>query len=372
HPYLQQRWQSFDAETAPLVRHAFWPGQELTPYTLDLLKEFDALHLLGKRNIQLSNGELRKIELIRCLGKKPRLLVIDNAFVGLDAASRELLMQLLEQVASQCTLVLLALPQDELPAVIQRRLYCRQMRLVPALDTPALKAGPLPLSFAGRGGEGELVKLQQVHVAYGDTQIFENLNWTIRAGEHWALLGPNGSGKSTLLSLIVADKPQAYARDIYLFGRRKGSGESIWDLKRKMAYISPELHQFLPRQRPVAQVLVDDLAWLYPGIDRQEVARNARRWMQWFGLHISGQRPFGSLSSGEQRLLLFIRVLLYPFELLIADEPCQGLDEAHIQLLRQVFHHLARHSRIATVFVTHRQEELPETTTLLFDMQLVD
>lgn len=373
-PYLQQRWNSFDAETAPTVQQAFWPGQEtLSGEVMTLLEAFHATQLLKKRNIHLSNGELRKVELIRAFSRDPWLMVIDNAFVGLDAESRVVLAQTLEQLSGHCTLVLTALRPEAIPDFVEERICCEDMQLT-ARSEQAVSGNPVAdpptqLIAPKKVPDEAYVEMAELGIAYDETRILKGINWRIQPGEHWALIGPNGSGKSTLLSLIVADNPQAYARNLRLFGKKKGSGETIWDIKRRLGFISPELHQFVPRDRNLQQFLVQDMAWLYPGIDRNKVLEDAKAWMAWFELDRPLNMPFGYLSSGEQRLLLLVRCLLYPFDLLIADEPCQGLDDVHVERVRRLFDQLAAFPHIATVFVTHRPEELPSRTKLTFDLR---
>lgn len=374
--YLQQRFNSFDADQAPLVQDYFWPIVPPNDKAQELLQAFGAQDLLHKRSIQLSNGELRKIELIKALSSSPDVLIIDNAFVGLDVQSRKILNQVLEQISTTCTLILLCLPQEDLPTFITKRYYCQSLRLSEKEPPQRISTPQTPPPYlqqqTQRSSAHILVDLKNIRIAYGDHVLLNQLNWQIKSKEHWALYGPNGSGKSTLLSLIVADNPQAYAQDIQLFGRQKGTGESIWEIKRQLSYISPELHQFSPGGHTVKQILIQDMAWLYPAIDISSVEANAQAWMAWFGLELEWTRLFRSLSSGEQRLILFIRILIYPFLLLVADEPCQGLDVGQISRVKAVFAYLARHSEISSIFVTHRQEELPETTTLRFDMNIAN
>src|SRR5204863_3517662 len=91
--------------------------------------------------------------------------------------------------------------------------------------------------------EGPIIELRNVTVAY-ERPILRDVTWTVRAGERWAVLGPNGSGKTTLLSLLCGDHPQAFSNDVRLFGRRRGTGERIWDVKRPVGLTSPEFHLY--------------------------------------------------------------------------------------------------------------------------------
>ena len=371
-PYLQQRWNSFDSVNAPLVKDFFWNDGELNTETQKLLKEFGAEALLHKKNIELSNGELRKIELIRALSSKARLIIIDNAFIGLDTKSRVILEDTLYKISKFKTLVLLALDTDDIPGFISQKLYCDNMQIYPDAvyheteeTEDSLPADLIPFFPSA---SDDLVSLSDINITYDGEAILKSVNWQIRAGEHWALTGPNGSGKTTILSLLIGDNPQAYAQQISLFGRQRGTGETIWDIKRQIGFISAELHQFAPGHYTVRQVLIDDIAWIYPGIDRSDVLRRAGIWTNWFGLNLSYDIRFGQLSSGQQRLLLFIRTLIYPFTLLVADEPCHGLDSRNVRKIRDVFMFIAKNTNASTIFVTHQPRELPETTGLFFDL----
>ena len=371
-PYLQQRWNSFDSVNAPLVKDYFWNDGELNADTKKLLQEFGAEVLLHKKNIELSNGELRKIELIRVLSSKAKLIIIDNAFIGLDKKSRIILEETLHKISKFKTLVLLALDTDAIPDFINHKLYCDNMqisRIAGNHETEEIEDHlPADIIPFYPSVSDELVSLRDITITYDEDAILKSINWQIKAGEHWALTGPNGSGKTTILSLLIGDNPQAYAQQISLFGRQRGTGETIWDIKRKIGFISAELHQFAPGHHTVRQVLINDIAWIYPGTDRDEVLQRAGIWMKWFGLDLSVDTRFGQLSSGEQRLLLFIRTFIYPFTLLIADEPCHGLDSRNVSKIRRVFRFIAENTNASTIFVTHQPRELPETTSLVFDL----
>jgi molybdate transport system ATP-binding protein len=113
-------------------------------------------------------------------------------------------------------------------------------------------------------------------------------SWEILTGQYGAIVGPNGSGKTTLLSLTAGDHPQAYANEIYLFGKRRGSGESIWDIKARIGVISSE---FQARYRNeimtydvVASGLFDSVG-LYRKLTTQQHQR-VHRWIQFFRLSL--------------------------------------------------------------------------------------
>ena len=215
----------------------------------------------------------------------------------------------------------------------------------------ALKNEPAP-------GE-PVIELRSVTVAHGGRTILKDINWTVRAGERWAVFGPNGSGKTTLLSLLCGDHPQAYANDVRLFGRRRGTGESIWDLKNRIGLLSPEFHLYfsepLNAERVAATGFFDGVA------DRPTSPEQNRAVQKLFDefriTHLNG-RPFRQLSTGEQRLVLLVRALVKRPELLILDEPFQSLDGATMRHARDWLDcNLGADQTF--LFVTHFEEELP-------------
>lgn len=207
--------------------------------------------------------------------------------------------------------------------------------------------------------------MNHVSIQYGPKQILKDLCWTVREGERWALSGRNGSGKSTLLSLVCADNPQAYACDIRLFGHQRGSGESIWDIKRHIGYVSPEMHRAyksnLPAIRIVASGLKDSIGLYVKPTDSE--LQICRFWMDIFSLLHLEQRPFLTLSSGEQRMVLLARALVKDPDLLILDEPMHGLDLHNRQMVKDIIEAFCQRPRKTLIVVTHYEEELPNNIT---------
>ncbi len=218
----------------------------------------------------------------------------------------------------------------------------------------------------GRGRSPRvIVELRDVTVRYGATTILDRVSFTMRRGEHWALSGPNGAGKSTLLSLVLADNPQAYANRVRLFGRRRGTGESIWEVKARIGAVSPELHAHYPGGTRVLEAVCSGLTGtlgLYRPCTGEEQAR-ARRWLARFGLGDAEARNLVELSYGSQRLVLVARALVADPELLVLDEPCQGLDADGRRRVIDAVDAAAASARAAVLFVTHRPDELPRCIT---------
>jgi molybdate transport system ATP-binding protein len=327
----------------------------------------------------LSNGEMRKVLLARSLLRRPQLLILDDPFAGLDERFRRHLKEILEKLMCRRSahVLLIATHPDELPRGITHLLRVERCRVVEqgrftrrrgreslaaASETLALPPLPHPRTTASRAvgpADPELVRLSGVTVRYGGRTILENIDWVVRRGESWALLGPNGSGKSALLSLIIGDNPQAYANDVRVFGRRRGDGESVWALKRRIGWVSPELHLHFPETQTCLEAVLsgfDDAAGCYHRPTGRQ-RKIASRWLASFGLTGCAERSFGSLSAGWQRMTLLARALVKRPDLLVLDEPCQGLDAAHRQRFIRTVEVLLRHT--TAIYVTHRRDEIP-------------
>jgi len=337
-----------------------------------LVKLFGVSSLLTQSLPSLSNGEMRKVLLVRALLRRPRLLILDDPFTGLDVQFRSHLKEILEVLIRRGTvqLLLIASHPDELPRGITHLLHVHRCRIVSQgrlsqrcarevfHRVVKIKVPRFPAQVK-TAGTNELVRLTGVTVCYGGRDILTDINWVVRRGQSWALLGPNGSGKSTLLSLITGDNPQAYANDVRVFGRRRGDGESVWALKRRIGWVSPELHLHFPEAQTCLDTVVsgfDDTNGCY----RQATTRQrttARRWLTAFGLAGCITQSFGELSAGLQRMTLLARALVKSPDLLVLDEPCQGLDSGHRAQFIGTVTALLRHTTV--IYITHRSDEIP-------------
>ena len=208
----------------------------------------------------------------------------------------------------------------------------------------------------------EVVSMNKVSIRYGERTILKDLDWQVRNGEHWVLSGQNGSGKSTLLSLVCADNPQSYACDISLFGNPRGSGESIWEIKRHIGYVSPEMHRSYQRDLPALRIVASglkDSVGLYVRPTEAE-CEQCRWWMNIFGIGHLAERSFMKMSSGEQRLVLLARAFVKDPELLILDEPLHGLDNDNRQLAKDIIDTFCQRKNKTLIFVSHYKEERPK------------
>lgn len=373
--YRQQRWNMPDPEVIPSVHEQFSTFKNQDELSV-LIEKFGFRQHLDRLVISLSNGEQRKLELIKALVKKPKLLVIDNSFNGLDKTSRELLSGMIDQlVESGQSVVLTGLKPDDFPpsinqfVLVQNKKATKMPRnnlpdLYPKLQTNVEILLP---SWESSTYE-QLISVKDLNLEMNGQSILKSIFWTVKPGEKWVLSGGNGSGKTSLLNMIFADNPKAYGCDISLFGKPKGSGESIWEIKEQIGFVSPEMHQYLPARQLVSDVLCSGF-FGSEGLYRKPTSfqRNlAQQWLQTIGLKAIASYPFGSLSASAQRMVLVLRALVKNPPLLLLDEPFQGLDPENIQSMKNLLNAIARQTLCAMIFVTHFEEEIPET----FDQEL--
>lgn len=207
----------------------------------------------------------------------------------------------------------------------------------------------------------EIVEIQSGRLQYGNRIILDNINWKIAKGERWSISGHNGAGKSTLISLITGDNPQAYANNIKLFGRKRGSGESIWEIKKKIGFVSPELFQYFPQETTVAQAVESGL-YDTIGLYRTPVMENESlilAVMNALGIGDYAMNRLQQVATSVQRLTLIARALVKYPPLLILDEPCQGLDPNQTEQIKHLIDELCRQTHISLIYVSHYADEIP-------------
>ena len=375
--FLQQRWNQMEIdEDTPTVgqklEEAYQLAGEDTPERRTLQQHiYELFHLeplLDKYIILLSSGELRKYKLAASLFTNPRVLIMDNPFIGLDQETRDQLKDLMTMLAQEqgLQIILVLAKTDEIPGFITHIVEVKEMRVMPKrisqgdgsfVTSRDVTKEPSPCDI----NAPEIIRFNKVSIRYGERTILKDLDWTVRKGEHWSLSGQNGSGKSTLLSLVCADNPQGYACDISLFGHRRGSGESIWDIKKQIGYVSPEMHRSYKQNIPAIQIVASglkDSVGLYVKPNEAEQAQ-CRKWLDVFGIGHLAERKFHEMSSGEQRLILVARAFVKEPCLLILDEPLHGLDDLNRQMVKERVDEYCRDPEKTLIYVTHYQEELP-------------
>ncbi|MBR2358960.1 MAG: ATP-binding cassette domain-containing protein [Bacteroidaceae bacterium] len=384
--YYQQRWNSQDADIYPTVAELMPEGGDET-MRQKLYQMFGMDELLPKTSILLSSGEMRKFHLTKALIGNPRVLILDNPFIGLDKKTRTQLRDLLRTLITETDLqlILVLSKMEDIPDFITHIVHVEDMKCgekkvseerrvkseestAPSSTESLLTKKELLLALPRRTDEVEaecIVEMHRVSIRYGERTILNNLDWKVMNGERWALSGENGAGKSTLLSLVCADNPQSYACDITLFDRKRGTGESIWEIKKHIGYVSPEMHRAYLKNLPaidiVASGLHDSVGLYRRTLPEQKAV--CEWWMDIFGIVHLAERDFLTLSSGEQRLCLLTRAFVKDPQLLILDEPLHGLDTRNGQMVKDIIDTFCQRPNKTLIMVSHYEEELPTCIT---------
>ena len=377
--YYQQRFNASDGDDAMSV--AEYLEQELSLYEASQQNEVQKLlHLLSvdklleRKLIQLSNGENKRVQLVKALLLKPDILLLDNAFIGLDQEARKKLSDLLEAISKKEITIVLVTSGNHIPVFVTKVVQLTMdgdLQVVNRQDFVNKSYGlhlSIDLVLLQRlMNDGEAadfntaVCMKNVTIRYAGKTILENINWQVKKGERWSLSGPNGAGKSTLFSLISADNPQAYANEIYLFDKRRGTGESIWDIKKRIGYVSPELHLYFESSTSVFEAVASglfDTIGLFRVLN-EEQAEKVLGWLRLLGIEKLRTQLLRNLPSGIQRLTLLARALVKNPSLLLLDEPVQGLDEEQAALFKNVVEQICLHSDKTMIYISHYKEEVP-------------
>lgn len=423
--YYQRRYNQSEEADLPTIGEFIqlklkgYEPSEIQTFDLKL-NQFFSLELLNRKINQLSNGESKKLLIMLSLIKSPYLIILDQPFTGLDEENRNLLYNLLSELRNQGIKIILICRSEEMPDSVTHILeikagkgqsfslpeYRRQQLAdskkeqdsenvgLPQQENSAKISSPkqqesakinsplqnhsasdnlstLYSEHATRVADFTVaVAMKDIQIAYGTVQILKNINWEIKKGERWVLTGPNGSGKSTLLSLIYGDHPQAYSQNLVLFDRKRGSGESIWDIKKKIGFLSPEMQIFFPRDQSTLKTILSGLSdtmGLFRKASPEEIDM-AENLMHRLEISNLSEILFRQLSTGEQRLVLLARSLIKNPPLLILDEPCQGLDDSHRQQFIRLVDEICSEAGKTLIYVSHYREDFPDCARLEFSL----
>ena len=417
-PFFQQRFISLHDAEAPLVRNLLLDKKfflQTDRYIDDMAwpltdpeKLGEALNIadlaegiLDRKLLSLSNGELRRVLLARMWMEKPEWVYFNDLFGGLDPEYRAHLAGCVADLAKRPGLkvVVRLAREDELLPEIPAFVYADKTftqyagELPKAAATPKFKKAELKnyeivdlrsgkdnnsviLSDAPQGAQSKdpvnssaeiLFDLKHVNVRFGDTDVLKDLNWTVRKGEHWAVMGENGAGKSTLLGLLTADHPQIYNNDITLLGERPGHGLNIWDHKAKLGFFSPELALQYREDLSLLDVLCTGFT---PNLCRAEnitweERAKARDWLNYLGFEDTSI-SIRKISPIDKRLVLMARAAIRPPKVLLLDEPTQGLKGEYREKLFHLLQLLSTETTL--ILVSHYEEEWPPCMTHLLRM----
>ena len=318
----------------------------------------------------MSSGQQKKALLLYLINQKPQYIVLDDVYSNVDKQTQQFIDNELTQLGESTLLVQLFFrKRDLLPCIDivysvneNNEITASQQANLFLASNQSDSINPVLFSLpkmynVNHTNVDPLVQLNSVSVHYGTKDVLDNVQWTIKSGEFWQLVGPNGAGKSTLISMITGDNPRAYGQDMILFGRKKGSGESIWDIKRLIGYFTPAMIEQFTRVDTVENMIISGLndsvgLYINPSDMQKDIAKG---WMESLGSAYKN-RTFQSLSLGQQRMVMVARAMVKYPPLLILDEPTIELDDENSKLFIEMVNAIAAEKKVAIIYVSHRDE----------------
>lgn len=356
------------------------PREDCSSQEWDALIELlDMQDILDRGLRYISTGQMRKALLASALLSKPALLILDSPLDGLDVATQRRLRDALDSIMSQTPAVLtLCRSPEEIPGACTQLMLLDRGRVLAkgkpgdilgstegqqVLNTPPLEFGfpPTKAAASAMRSSEPTIELKNVSVSFGDLCVFRDLNWRMERHHHSLIAGPNGCGKSTLLDLLTGDNHKAYGQDVSLFGRRRGSGESVWEIKARFGRVDARMQFAVPSGSSVEAVVLsgffDSIGLRDRPSDQQRTA--ARQWLGALGLAVQRSSEFHTLSFGLQRLVLLARAMVKDPAVLLLDEATLSLDPGHRRLLLDAVDHVVAEGRCQLLFVSHTAGELP-------------
>ena len=379
--YYQQRFNSAESEDTATVA-AFLSEVEIKgegnwdlPNVIQL---FGLEELKNKSLIKLSNGETRRLAMAQALLKNPKLLLIDMPLVGLDVETRASFEGILKSIQKSGVQIIMTSSAREVPESVDKIAWISGGKLAVVEDrdslipleneafsmfdfSPEVFDGLLEDLGAAYSGQ-EIIKMSNVTIKYGQKKLLDNLFWQVLPGEKWLIKGHNGAGKSTLISIVLGENPQAYANDISLFGRRRGTGESIWDIKRPIGFVSAELARYFPANQTCKKVVASgffDTMGLFKKLNKdQEIIVD--KWLEAFRLSHLSELRLSQVSLEEQRFCLLARAMIKSPALLVLDEASQGMDEEQRSRFKSTIEFFCKETNLTLLFVSHYNEDIPD------------
>jgi molybdate transport system ATP-binding protein len=402
---LSGKRQAYTSVEKLIINHATGDIRLIDPdKMLREVAEKIGIHQLLERDVtSLTTGEMNRVLIAGALFKNPKLLILDEPFAGLDEPTRRSLAGTINTLAqTNLQLVLITHRFDEIVPSVTHVLLLKQGQIYKAgkkeavfkpkiiaqayeMDKPTPQLNPQAIFSAPpnsavkkspmddkvpSAGSRLLIDMKKVTVQYGSKIILDGLNWKVRDGENWMILGPSAAGKSTVLALIHGDNLQAYANEIYLFGQKRGAGQSIWDIKEKIGYISSDLQLRQHYHTDAFEVVCSGFFasnGLYRKCSADQLAI-ADAWSRLLGIDGLADQKFGRLSHGQRQLILLARAMVKSPVFLILDEPLQGLDIKNKAKLRNVFDYIGCHTRTNLIYVPDQEEEKLSCITHVLQM----
>ncbi len=383
--FYQQRYNAESAENSSTVEKYLSVIKSTTGnkyWTFE--KVVEKLHLgklLKEHLIKLSNGETKKVRLAAAILQNPAILLLAFPFSGIDVNTRKEISQLIDEISKSGTTIIISSSEAEIPDCITQVALIEKNNIIQYFSKDEFHKNKLPsfqkpdeelLASLLEKNQGRkfdfMVSMKDVTIRYGANIILDKINWTIRQGERWSLSGPNGSGKTTLLSLINGDNPQAFSNNIILFDRKRGTGESIWDIKKNIGFFSAELLQFFPMHTTCLAAVESgffDTIGLYKQVSASQKCK-ALEWLKLMNLDQLANKSLSSVTQNERRMCLLARALVKNPAMLILDEPCQGLNEMEKLFMKDIIDAICRQTNLTLIYVSHYSEEVPKAVENYF------
>ena len=332
----------------------------------------DVTKNINRQLKSLSSGEQKKALLAYVLAQEPDFIILDNPFDNLDKASQQSLKDMLIEVAEHTSLIQLINRKKDLLPFISKAFVLEENNTLsfvtdiatfvnqPNDDTSYIysKKVPEPIHHFDIDTT-TLIQFNNVSVQYEEKIIVKNINWAINAGEFWQLVGPNGSGKTTLLTMITGDNVKGYGKDFLLFGRKKGTGETVWEIKKLIGYVTPSMTDLFSTRHTLEEMIISgfyDSIGLYIVPTEMEL-RLANEWLHLIEMQHLKNTAFCELSLGLQRKALIARAMVKHPPVLILDEPAFGLDDHNTAMVTALINKIAEESRTSILYVSHRTED---------------
>ena len=345
-----------------------------------LIQSFGLTDCLDKGYRQLSSGQSRKLLLLSQVSKNKSCLIIQSPFDGLDSDSCTELSKALHQLHQQRILLILFVHNtDDIPFFsthigimenynlsvkgfkneVLAQLSQKERNSSKGFNASVRELTPVKTSDLNAVTHSELVYLNSGVAGYNGKNVFEDLSLSILEGDHTLVTGPNGSGKSTLLQMISGDHCACYRNDLRIFGSQRGSGESIWELKKDMGIVSPELHRSYYVPGTALHCVISgyfDSIGIYRTYTPQQKTE-ALKWLERIDLKEKADTSFRDLTFSAQRMVLIARALIKLPKLLILDEPTQGIDEINRNAILDFLEEIAKERICTILYVSHREDE---------------
>ncbi len=355
--YYQRRYQSAEQDDIPTSYEVLLKNSINNKSLIDEVSKLMNLNkLMSQPFVQLSNGQTRRLMIALALLKNPKILILDNPYTGLDHEARESLNRHIKTLIGHGVHIFMAAHEHELNGT---GFVTNILKLKPVLEISNNLSFPSFYISMPETATIPVVQMENIRIVYGENTVLNIPHWEVKPYDRWVIQGKNGSGKSILLSLITADHPQAYSNKLFLFGKRRGTGESIWDIKKRIGYFSPELLRYFPKYPPAKSVIASgwsDFAGQIPALTNEKKAL-VNSLSEWLGISSLLNIRFGNLSLGQQKMILIARAMVRNPEVLILDEPLQGMDAQWRNHFKSKIDEFTRYR--TALYVTHDEEEIP-------------